>query len=172
MRISTVLRTTGIAICALTMATVMAAPPVANPSSGDPTQWAPLQITTPQFTTPQGASPWTALEAAAPQWIKYHVSLSGEDALSRLRVSNPRHYAIAVQVLAAANEICNATKTGPVATKFDAKDVFCAQRFWATSNPPKRYLQFRIDDTAYSALVVTRIAAPTLDDGPAITAPR
>lgn len=148
MRTSTVLRTMGMTVGALTIATVMAAPP---------------PVTTPQFTTPQAVIPWSALDAAAPQWIKYHVSLSGEDALARLRVSNPRHYAIAVQVLAAANEICDAAKTGPVATMFDASDVFCAQGFWATSNPPKRYLQFRIDDTDYSALVVTHLAPPKLE---------
>jgi hypothetical protein len=49
--------------------------------------------------------------------------------------------------------------------------VFCSQGFWLTSNPPKRYLQFQIDDTAYSALVVGRIAAPKFTGGPAIAAP-
>ena len=49
-----------------------------------------------------------------------------------------------------------------IPVKFDAHDVFCAKGMWLTSNPPKRYLQFQIDDTIYSALVVARITAPKL----------
>ena len=94
------------------------------------------------------------------------VSLNGDDALARLQQSNPRHYAIARRILAAADEICDAAKTDVIPVKFDDQDVFCAKEYWLTSNPPKRFLQFQIEDTSYSALVVARIAAPKLEGGP------
>ena len=106
-----------------------------------------------------------------PQWTK-SVSLYGDDALARLKQSNPRHYAIARRILAAADEICEAAKTDVIPVKFDDQDVFCAKGIWLTSNPPKRYLQFRIEDTAYSALVVGRITAPRLEGGPLRALPR
>ena len=86
------------------------------------------------------------------KWSK-SVSLNADDALARLQRSNPRHYAIARRILAAANEICDAAKTDLIPVKFAGQDVFCAQGFWLTSNPPKRNLQFQIDDTRYSALI-------------------
>jgi hypothetical protein len=101
----------------------------------------------------------------APKWTK-SVSLYGEDALARLQQSNPRHYAIARKILAAADEICDAAKTDIIPVKFDDHDVFCAKGMWLTSNPPRRYLQFQIDDTVYSALVVAQITAPKLEGGP------
>jgi len=95
------------------------------------------------------------LLGAASKWTK-SVSLNADDALARLQQSNPRHYAIVRRVLASANEICDAGKTGVIPAKFDAEDIYCAQSLWLTSNPPKRYLQFRIEDTVYSALVAVR----------------
>ncbi len=92
---------------------------------------------------------------AAPVWLK-HQSLNEADALTRLQHSNPRHYAFARRILAAANEICNATEGAALRTKFDAQQISCIQGLWLTSNPPKRALQFRIDDTVYSALVPVR----------------
>jgi hypothetical protein len=86
------------------------------------------------------------------KWSK-SVFLNTDDALARLQQSNPRHYAIARRILAAANEICDAAKTDVIPVKFAGQDVFCAQGFWLTSNPPKRHLQFQIDDTRYLALV-------------------
>jgi hypothetical protein len=111
------------------------------------------------------------LLGATPKWTK-SVSLYGDDALAKLQQSNPRHYAIARRILAAADEICDAAKTDVIPVKFEDHDVFCANRLWLTSNPPRRYLQFRIEDTVYSALVVGRITPPKLDDGPALAAPR
>jgi hypothetical protein len=82
--------------------------------------------------------------------------LDSQDALDNLRSANPRHYAIARKILAAANEICDAQTGTPMRMKFDAQDLRCASGFWYTSNPPKRALSFRIDDTVYSALVEVR----------------
>ncbi|HTB66116.1 MAG TPA: hypothetical protein VK727_07800 [Steroidobacteraceae bacterium] len=94
------------------------------------------------------------------------ITLFGDDALARLQQSNPRHYAIARRILAAADEICAAAKTDLIPVKFDDHEVFCAKGIWLTSNPPKRYLQFQIEDTAYRALVVARSTAPKFDRGP------
>ena len=89
--------------------------------------------------------------------------LDDQAALDSLQRTNPRHYAIARRILAAANEICDATKGDPVPIKYDAKFVVCASSFWLTSNPPKRALQFRIDDTVYSALVTVANLHPWFD---------
>jgi hypothetical protein len=84
------------------------------------------------------------------------VRLDSEAALDSLRTSNPRHYAIARKILAAANEICDAQKGAPMRMKFEAQYVGCASAVWLTSNPPKRALSFKIDDTLYTALVEVR----------------
>jgi hypothetical protein len=89
--------------------------------------------------------------------------LDDQDALNNLMRTNPRHYAIARRILAAATEICDATKGEPVPIKFDAKYIVCARSIWLTSLPPKRALQFRIDDTVYSALVTVANLHPWFD---------
>ncbi|HEV2702148.1 MAG TPA: hypothetical protein VGV09_10990 [Steroidobacteraceae bacterium] len=99
-----------------------------------------------------------AAPAAEPPQLKPHKyeRLDSQDALDSLKSANPRHYAIARKILADANEICDAQKAAPMRMKFEAQDVGCASSFWYTSNPPKRILSFRIDDTVYSALVEMR----------------
>ena len=92
--------------------------------------------------------------------------LDDQDALDTLQRTNPRHYAIARKILAAANEICNATKSEPVAVKFNAEYLQCENSLWMTSNPPKRWLQFRIDDTVYSAHVIATHLHPRLTQTP------
>jgi hypothetical protein len=96
-----------------------------------------------------------AADPTPPQPLKYQ-RLDSQDALESLRSSNPRHYAIARKILAAANEICDAKKGAPMRMRFEAQNVACLSSFWLTSNPPKRALSFRIDDTVYSALVEVR----------------
>ena len=127
MRSSALVFAMGMAACAL----ATAAPPATDPSA---VNWHDL-------------SPYTLPKV---------VRLDTEDALDRLRTSNPRHYAIARKILAAANEICDARDAAPIRTKFEAQDVGCLSSFWLTSNPPKRALSFRIDDTVYTALVEVR----------------
>jgi len=84
------------------------------------------------------------------------IRLDTLDALRQLRNSNPRHYAIARKILAAANEICESQKGAPLRMRFDAQHVACMSSFWMTSNPPKRELSFLIDDVPYAALVEVR----------------
>lgn len=127
MRVSALLVVFGIAACALASASP-AVPPAGTPKS-------PLLIR---------------------PWPDKYLSLDSEDALADLQHSNPRHYAIARKILAAASEICSATKSQVIPAKFDAQDISCARNFWLTSYPPKRQLQFTIEDTYYSALVTVR----------------
>ena len=89
------------------------------------------------------------------------VSLNDADALARLRQSNPRHYQIVRRVIAAASELCEASKGTPMKMKLAVQDLHCAQA-WYTSNPPKRELDFTIEDTTYSALIVMADSRGTL----------
>ena len=91
-----------------------------------------------------------------PYTIHSLIRLDTLDALKQLRSSNPRHYAIARQILAAANEICEAQQGAPLRMRFDAQHVACMSSLWMTSNPPKRELSFLIDDIPYAALVEVR----------------
>jgi hypothetical protein len=91
-----------------------------------------------------------------------YVSLDGPNALEQVQQSNPRHYAIIRRVLADASEICRAREPEVIAMKFDARDVNCGRDLWLTSNPPKRVLQFRIDNTFYSARVVVNYGGAKL----------
>jgi hypothetical protein len=128
MRKSTVLLAIGLASHALAMSTPAAEPPTILTASG---------------------------QAPSGEALRYK-RLDDQEALENLQHSNPRHYAIARRILAAANEICDASEGAPIPTKFDAMYVNCAHSFWLTSNPPRRALQFRIDDTVYSVLVIVR----------------
>jgi hypothetical protein len=83
-------------------------------------------------------------------------------ALAKLRTTNPDHYARAQKVFAAARELC---KPGPPQVTFaksDARDVSCSQMLLRTSNPPKREITFRLDDTRYIALVAMTEDPPRL----------
>jgi hypothetical protein len=100
-------------------------------------------------------------DAMPPLQLKF-LRLDGEDALAKLQHSNPRHYQIARRILAAGNEVCNATQPAPMKMKFDVQDIHCAQS-WYTSNPPKRVLEFRIDDTVYTALITVPETHAKLD---------
>ena len=91
MRVSALLVASGIAACSLASAS-----PVVPPT-----------------TTPNSALLFS-------HWPDKYMSLDTEDALADLQHSNPRHYAIARKILAAATEICSATKPAPMPAKFDA----------------------------------------------------
>jgi hypothetical protein len=127
MRISALVFAIGMASCAL----ATAGPPAADPSA---VSWA-------------AQSPYKQLNV---------VRLDTKEALDNLRSTNPRHYAIARKILAAANQICDARDAAPLRMKFAAQDVGCLSSFWLTSFPPKRSLSFKIDDTIYTALVEVR----------------
>ncbi len=88
------------------------------------------------------------------------VYLSGVKALEDLRASNPSHYARAERIIAAADALCRPDPLDTYFARFEAKDISCAGMIFKTSNPPKREISFRLDDTRYVALVVVQDSAP------------
>jgi hypothetical protein len=95
------------------------------------------------------------------------VRLDTLEALNRLQSANPRHYAIARKILAAAAEICDGDQAKVIKMKFDAQHVGCQSSIWMESNPPKRWLSFVIDDTSYSALVEVQLKVKVRPSDPA-----
>jgi hypothetical protein len=90
------------------------------------------------------------------------VYLDGPASLAQLRAANPIHYQRALKIIDAANELCR-PKAGELEyARFDAKNISCAQMLLRTSNPPKRQLSFRLDDTQYIALVTVTDDPPKL----------
>lgn len=90
------------------------------------------------------------------------VYLDGAAALARLRATNPDHFARAQRIIAAANELC---RPGPERLQLawsGARDLACARTLLKTSNPPKREITFRLDDTRYIALVTVTDDPPRL----------
>ncbi len=92
------------------------------------------------------------------------VYLNGPADLARLRVTNPAHYARAQKIMAAANELCRPQPGAVSHARFQARDVSCVDMLLRTSNPPKRQINFTLDETRYIALVV-------ITDDPARLAP-
>lgn len=84
---------------------------------------------------------------------KTTVYLNGPGDLARLRDTNPRHYARAERVLAAADHLCR-PGAGEVQPVVGSRDVHCAGMLLLTSNPPQWRMTFTLDDTRYIALVM------------------
>jgi hypothetical protein len=88
------------------------------------------------------------------------VHLNGPADLAQLRQSNPAHYARAVKIIDSANELCKPHAAEVERTK--AKNVSCSEMLLRTSNPAKREIEFRLDDTTYIALVAMTDDPPRL----------
>jgi hypothetical protein len=112
--------------------TMSSAPPTSSPP---PRNWARLQG--PAY------SPPTRI------WVHLH----GPADLERLRATNFNHYLRARQILAAANEICRPGLERTYPTRFKDEYLSCESMLWLTSNPPKKVLEFHLDDVGYIALV-------------------
>jgi len=83
-------------------------------------------------------------------------------ALAQLKATNPNHYARAQNIIAAANELCRPVPEKVQYARFDAQDISCEDSLLMTSNPPKRQIRFRLDDTRYMALVSVTADPPRL----------
>ena len=81
------------------------------------------------------------------------VYLYGATDLDHLRDTNLNHYLRARKILAAANEICRPGKDTTHYARFDGADPHCLALIWKTSNPPKKQLEFHLDEVRYIALV-------------------
>jgi hypothetical protein len=90
------------------------------------------------------------------------VHLDGAASLAKLRATNPGHYVRARKILAAANQLCRPTTGELENANFDAKNISCIRSLVKTSNPPKREISFRLDDTQYVALVTLTDDPPRL----------
>lgn len=100
------------------------------------------------------AAIWMTVAAvSAPAASASVVYLDGPNSLAELRAANPGHYVRAQKILTAANALCRPTPGEAEYAKFDAKNIECARSLLKTSNPPKREIRFRLDDTQYIALV-------------------
>jgi hypothetical protein len=102
----------------------------------------------------QDAAPAKDAGAAGETVPSGNVVYLDEAALARLRITNPNHYVRARKVMDAANELC---KPGPAELTFTqagARQVACKRVLLKTSNPPKREISFRLDQTRYVAVVV------------------
>jgi hypothetical protein len=106
-----------------------------------------------------------ALAAAAMagvSWADGVVYLTDPAAVEQLRTTNPVHYARAQKIISAANYLCRPTPGEIEYASADAKDVSCIRTLLRTSNPPKREIHFRLDDTTYIALVTVTDDPPRL----------
>lgn len=90
------------------------------------------------------------------------VRLDSEADLEQLRKTNPAHYAQAMRIMAAANQLCRAQAPETVMVKFHAHNISCANMLLRTSNPPKRQINFQLDKTFYTALVTVTDDPPRL----------
>lgn len=90
------------------------------------------------------------------------IHLYTEASLAELRDTNFAHYLRAQKIIAAADHLCRPTAAEVEHAKFDAKDISCVVSLIRTSNPPKREISFRLDDTRYIALVTLTDDPPKL----------
>lgn len=95
----------------------------------------------------------------APPKVMY---LDGASSLARLRATNPTHFALAQRIISAANQLCRPGPDEVLPARLHARDFSCARMLLKTSNPPKREITFRLDDTRYIALVVVTDDPPRL----------
>jgi len=87
------------------------------------------------------------------------VQLNSSDDLTRLRETNPDHYARAMRLMAAANTLCKPGE--PKVQNTDGRDISCGMLL-LTSDPPKRALSFTLDHTNYVAIVTITADRPQL----------
>jgi hypothetical protein len=109
-----------------------------------------------------GAWAATPGDGVAPIAVHRVVHLDDPAALAQLRAANPRHYAQAQKILADANHLCRPTAGEVEYAQSGAKDFSCIRSLLKTSNPAKREIRFRLDDTYYVALVALTDDPPRL----------
>jgi hypothetical protein len=127
-------------------AAIVVSVPLAFVASGD------------EQTPPQDSKPDAAAAPSAPASHRIYLYSSAD--LEQLRQTNPRHYSRVQKILANASEsLCKpgALRSQP-AEALNAQDAQCAAGLEMTSNPPKRRLSFRLDDTTYVAVVTLKNA--------------
>jgi hypothetical protein len=90
------------------------------------------------------------------------VHLYGAADLEHLREKNFDHYRRAERIIADGNKLCRpGAPTLQLAARYGADDMSCAA-ILLTSNPPKKLLDFRLDNTRYIALITITNDQPRL----------
>lgn len=82
--------------------------------------------------------------------------------LAQLKTTNPDHYARAQKILAAASQLCRPGPDQVQYARFAAQDISCEGELLRTSNPPQRYITFRLDHTRYESLVAVTDSPPRI----------
>jgi len=90
------------------------------------------------------------------------IHLNDAAELAQLRATNPDHYVRAERILAAANRLCHPGAERVQPARFGARELACDRMLLKTSNPPKRYITFTLDQTRYAALVTVTDDPPKL----------
>jgi hypothetical protein len=101
-------------------------------------------------------------EAVPAKPVPKTVYLYGAADLDRLRGTNFNHYQRAQRILAAGSQLCRPGPPTLQYSQFDAKDLHCEALLLKTSNPPKKQLEFQLDDVHYVALVTITDDQPRL----------
>jgi hypothetical protein len=105
----------------------------------------------------------TTYVVADTEFVTFQViQLNSEADLDQLRQTNPAHYAQATRIMAAANHLCRPQLPETVLAKYHASKISCSVMLLKTSNPPKRQINFQLDNTYYSALVTVTDDPPRL----------
>ncbi len=82
--------------------------------------------------------------------------------LDHLRATNFNHYQRAEKIIAAGNKLCRPGAPAlQLAARIGASDMSCAANL-LTSYPPKKLLDFRLDNTRYIALITITDDQPRL----------
>jgi hypothetical protein len=87
------------------------------------------------------------------------VYLNGPEAMAELEKTNPKHYAIARQILAAGPQLCEAAGQRVYQATMGAEEITCSSFLLRTSNPPKKQISFELEDATYIALIEVKVDA-------------
>jgi hypothetical protein len=102
------------------------------------------------------------------------VYLYGAADLDHLRETNFNHYQRALRILANGEELCRPGLPSIEYAQFQATNLHCQASLLLTSLPPKKQLEFQLDDIRYIALVTITGDAPRLmkadEPGPPVNA--
>lgn len=88
------------------------------------------------------------------------VYLNGPEAMAELQKTNPKHFAVAQQILAAGPKLCEASGQRVYQATMGAEEITCSGFLLRTSNPPKKQISFELEDATYIALVEVQASAP------------
>lgn len=103
-----------------------------------------------------GAALVTIASANATEVFPQRIDLNQPGALEQLQQTRPKHFEAITGVLRVAERLpCKAGQFETLKVRFDVRDLAC-NFIVLTSYPPKRRINFRLDETSYVALVTLK----------------